>query len=269
MTGASNPGESATGPDPAGEAPTGPDPAGMALPREFFARDPLVVARDLIGRDIVTGSGPGRVVVRLSEVEAYAGADDPASHAYRGETARTAVMFGPAGFLYVYFVYGMHWCANVVTGRAATASAVLLRAGSVLGGFEVAGQRRPRATPVSLARGPAALTGVLGITGADTGVDLCEPDGPIQLGAGNPAPAGSVRTGPRVGVSAAADRPWRYWRADDPTVSRYRAGARRRPVTPRKGPASVGPAEPAEPAGPAGPASPAIPDGSVPLAMPD
>ena len=232
------------------------------LTRKFFARDPLVVARDLIGREIVAGSGPGRVVVRLSEVEAYAGADDPASHAYRGQTARTAVMFGPAGFLYVYFVYGMHWCANVVTGATGPASAVLLRAGRVTSGTEAARQRRPKAIPEALARGPAALTGALGITGADNCLDLCKPGARIHLRAGTPAQE-LVRTGPRVGVSAAGDRPWRFFRADDPSVSRYRAGTRRGPVPPRNGPAPVGAAEPA------GPAARRIPDGSALPTMPD
>lgn len=226
------------------------------LTRAFFDRDVLEVAGDLIGCDIVAGAGPEQVVVRLSEVEAYAGADDPASHAYRGETARTAVMFGPPGFLYVYFVYGMHWCANVVTGPAGYAAAVLLRAGTVIGGIEVAGPRRPRADQDALARGPAALTGVLGITGADSGLDLCAPGARIGVRAGTPAPAGSVHTGPRVGVSTASERPWRFWRVGEVSVSRYRAGGRRRSSTLGGEPTAAGPARPVPPDRPTRPAMP-------------
>ena len=238
------------------------------LARDFFARDSVVVARDLIGREIVTGIGGQRVVVRLSEVEAYAGGADPASHAYRGETARTAVMFGPAGFLYVYFVYGMHWCANVVTGRAGAASAVLLRAGAVVDGVEVAAQRRPRAGCDTLARGPAAVTAVLGITGSATGLDLCAPDASLYLRTGTPAPEGAVRTGPRVGVSAAAELPWRFFRAGDPTVSRYRAGARRRPTGRGSGP-TPGSGSPIPATGQQGRPAPGISAGSAGPAMSD
>jgi DNA-3-methyladenine glycosylase len=112
----------------------------MPLPRSFFEREVTVVARDLLGRVMVARSAAGTVAVRLTEVEAYAGVDDPASHAFRGRTPRTAVMFGPAGHLYTYFVYGMHWCANIVTGRDGDASAVLLRAGVVVDGIEVDAQ---------------------------------------------------------------------------------------------------------------------------------
>ena len=122
------------------------------LPRSFFDRPSLEVARDLLGRDLAHRE----VVVRLTEVEAYAGPEDPASHAYRGVTPRNAVMFGPPGFLYVYFSYGVHWCANVVCGPDGFASAVLLRAGVVVGGLEVARSRRVTArNDAELARGPA------------------------------------------------------------------------------------------------------------------
>src|SRR6478736_7756003 len=139
---------------------TGPDwqdaqmPAhGRLVPRSFLARDVLTVAPELIGRVLVdTHSG---VAVRLTEIEAYAGPLDPASHAYR-RTSRSEIMYGPPGRLYVYFIYGMHWCANVVTGPEGAASAVLLRAGEVIGGLDVAERRRPRARrPAELARGPA------------------------------------------------------------------------------------------------------------------
>lgn len=175
--------------------------------------------------------------MRLSEVEAYAGPDDPASHAFRGSTARTEVMFGPPGHLYVYFVYGMHWCCNVVCGPPGTASAVLLRAGEVVGGRELA--RRRRATSradADLARGPARLTAALGLDGAANGADLLSTAGPVRLRAGEAVPADRIRQGPRVGVATATEVPWRFWVDGDPTVSPYRpavarrrAGATRRP----------------------------------------
>jgi DNA-3-methyladenine glycosylase len=166
--------------------------------------------------------------VALSEVEAYAGPADPASHAYRGRTLRNAVMFGPPGFLYVYFVYGMHWCCNIVCGPAGEASAVLLRAGRVVSGVDIARARRPAArSDADLARGPARLATALGIDRAANGADLLDPASPVRLGAGIPVPPEAVRTGPRVGVAAADDVPWRLWADGDPTVSTYRPGVRR------------------------------------------
>ncbi len=147
------------------------------VPRERLEGDVDAVARDLLGRVIVSGSGATAVAVRLTEVEAYAGLVDPASHSYRGRTPRTAVMFGPAGHLYTYFVYGMHWCANIVTGPDGEASAVLLRAGQVVDGMEEARRRRRRtgrAEPAEhqLARGPAGLATVLGFDATSNGADL-------------------------------------------------------------------------------------------------
>jgi DNA-3-methyladenine glycosylase len=158
------------------------------------------------------------VAVRLTEVEAYAGTADPASHAFRGRTPRTEVMFGPAGRLYVYFVYGMHWCANLVTGPDGEAGAVLLRAGAVVDGVARARARRPGASDRDLARGPARLARTLGLTGAQTG-------SVADLTFGTPVV--DVSSGPRVGVSAAAAVPWRFWVTGDPTVSPYRTGGRR------------------------------------------
>lgn len=177
---------------------------------------------------IEVDSPQGTVAVVLSEVEAYAGPADPASHAFRGRTARNAVMFGPPGFLYVYFVYGMHWCCNVVCGSDGQASAVLLRAGRVVSGVDTARARRPAArTEVELARGPARLASALGIDRAANGADLLDPGSPVRLRAGPPVPAAAVRTGPRVGVAAAGDVPWRLWVDGDPTVSAYRPAVRR------------------------------------------
>ncbi len=161
------------------------------------------------------------VAVRLTEVEAYDGPDDPASHAYRGRTPRTEVMFGPPGRLYVYFSYGMHWCANVVTGPDDRASAVLLRAGEVVDGIEAARSRRGAvADDVRLARGPANLARCLGLNRACNGLDLA---GLLVL---PDSPTSAVSTGPRVGVSHAADVHWRFWCSGDPTVSAYRRSPR-------------------------------------------
>lgn len=196
------------------------------LPRSFFARRAELVAPELIGAVAVTGTGRDAIAVRITEVEAYAGPRDPASHAYR-RTSRSEVMYGPPGHLYVYFVYGMHWCANVVTDPDGTASAVLLRAGEVLTGLDRARRRRPSArTDRDLARGPAGLATVLGLTGELTGADLCRPGRPFGIRTGIP-PAG-IATGPRVGVNVATEMPWRFWDPDSRTVSAFRSGVRRR-----------------------------------------
>ncbi len=194
------------------------------LARSFFARDVLTVAPALLGCT-VTHAG---VTVRLTEVEAYAGyLHDPGSHAYRGRTPRTAPMFGPPGFTYVYFTYGMHWCLNLVTGPEGSAQAVLLRAGEVVRGADAAAARRPGVAPRDWCRGPARLTATLGLSGAHTGMDICGPDAGLVVRA--PARAvgpEQVRTGPRVGVAGAGGDveayPWRFWVGGEPTVSVYR-----------------------------------------------
>jgi DNA-3-methyladenine glycosylase len=260
------------------------------------------VAPALLGCVLAHETADGLVAVELTEVEAYSGATDPASHAYRGMTGRNAVMFGPPGHAYVYFTYGMHFCVNVVCGPPGTASAVLLRAGRVVAGEPLARRRRavrrlaadgrdgmppggvlPGGVPArDLARGPARLCQALAITRAQNGADLCDPGSPLRLlpGDGSPsagAPAANdgagihaagidtagndtagndaagaetgqpgtdrddsdrggtglaaaqpvISTGPRVGVTAAADVAWRFWLAGDPTVSAYRLHKRR------------------------------------------
>jgi DNA-3-methyladenine glycosylase len=176
-------------------------------------------ARALLGWRLAANG----VTVRLTEVEAYSGlGEDPASHAHRGRTNRNAVMFGPAGRLYVYQIYGMHFCANVVCGEPGQAAAVLLRAGEVVGGVDLARQRRPAArADRDLAAGPAKLMQVLALNRAANDTSVIDGTGPATLHP-PPAPPAAVQTGPRVGVTSAHDVPWRFWIAGDPTVSAYR-----------------------------------------------
>jgi DNA-3-methyladenine glycosylase len=184
-------------------------------------------ARGLLGCRL-TAHG---VTLRLTEVEAYSGVGmDAASHAHRGRTARNAVMFGPPGFAYVYFTYGMHWCMNVVCGQSGAASAVLLRAGSIVDGMELARSRRLAARrDADLARGPARLCAALGIDAAVYGSDLLDGSGPVTLRPPTaPVDPEAVCAGPRVGVTGAHDLPWRFWLASDPTVSAYRRHTPRR-----------------------------------------
>lgn len=201
----------------------------MVLNRGFYDRDPRLVARDLLGCVLVHGD----VAVRLTEVEAYLGQGaDPASHSHRGRTARNAVMFGPPGHAYVYFTYGMHWCANVVCCEEGLAGGVLLRAGEVVEGVEEARSRRPAARKdVDLARGPARLASALAVTGAQNGADVCDPASDLRILQGSPVPELLVRTGPRVGVAAGAESAFRWWVEGEPSVSVYRPAVRRkRPV---------------------------------------
>jgi DNA-3-methyladenine glycosylase len=185
--------------------------------RALLERPVLEVAPRLLGATLRHGD----VAVRLTEVEAYDGANDPGSHAHRGLTPRNSVMFGPAGHLYVYFTYGMHHCCNVVCGPEGTASAVLLRAGEVVDGLETARQRRPRSRDRDLARGPARLCQALGLDLGHNGARLDDP--PLTLDPG-PAPE-AVSSGPRVGLRLASDRAWRFWLPEEPTVSQYRSAA--------------------------------------------
>jgi len=166
----------------------------------------------------------GAVAVRLTEVEAYEGATDAASHAFRGLTRRNAVMFGPPGHLYVYFTYGMHWAANVICGRGGVASGILLRAGEVIEGMDEARSRRGRATDRDLARGPGRLCQALGLNAAHNGSYLFG-DGPVTLQPADHQPE-SIMIGPRVGVSVEADRPWRFWVAGSRYVSDYKRSPR-------------------------------------------
>jgi DNA-3-methyladenine glycosylase len=250
----------------------------VLISRDFFARPSTEVAPDLLGTVIEHQTADGLVAVRLTEVEAYAGAADPASHAYHGKTRRNAVMFGPPGHAYVYFTYGMHFCVNLVCLGNGSASAVLLRAGAVIDGEDLARARRtrpgrgggPDGTRLALrdlARGPARLCQALDIDRSLDGADVCVADSPLRMrwpdasatarsGAvlprgdaagpggttppdppvrGDPSPRTplgppreQIARGPRVGVAAAAEVPWRFWIEGDPTVSAYRAHVPRR-----------------------------------------
>jgi DNA-3-methyladenine glycosylase len=197
------------------------------LPRSFFGAPSFEVAPVLLGCVIEHETEDGIVGVRLTEVEAYHGGADPASHAFRGRTRRNDVMFGDPGFVYVYFTYGMHYCMNLVCAPAGTASAVLLRAGEVVSGVELATSRRGGAAFRDLARGPARLTSALGIGRPDNGRDACDPRSPLRVRPATVRPAGICRQGPRVGVAAAAEMPWRFWLDAEPTVSTYRRHVRR------------------------------------------
>lgn len=197
--------------------------AGLAtVPREICRRDALEVAPDLLNKLLVSGERVGRVV----EVEAYRGTDDPASHAYRGPTRRNATMWGPPGHLYVYFTYGMHWCANVVCGEEGVAHAVLIRALAPVAGIEAMRAARLRASRLrplrnrDLMSGPAKACAALGICGEHDGADLESGDRGIRLVTDGMPPPARLGNGPRIGVSVATDSPWRWWVQNDPNLSR-------------------------------------------------
>lgn len=257
--------------------------AGSVLPRAFFARPATDVAPELLGCVISNQTSAGLVAAVIVEVEAYAGPADPASHAYRGKTARNAVMFGEPGHAYVYFTYGMHFCVNLVCQPAGAAAAVLIRAGYVVAGIELATSRRAvkrrdadsgaaaqraaddgvaerraaRKGAASglrdLARGPARLCQALGIDRARNGADACDPASPLLVTrlAGDPdlgSGRGAIVAGPRIGVSQGGETPWRFWVADNNFVSNYRPHSpRRRPAAGTADPAAGSPESPQSP----------------------
>jgi DNA-3-methyladenine glycosylase len=192
------------------------------LDRAFYDRDTVTVARELLGQRLVRLLDGQRVSGRIVEVEAYVGEMDSACHAHRGQTARNAVMFGPPGYAYVYFIYGMHYCFNVVTDRKGYAAAVLVRALEPLEGIEVMRARRKGRTGVELTNGPAKLCYALGIDRALNGVDLVE-GGELWLEEGAPVAESEIASGPRVGVRGdewALTVPWRFWVAGNLYVSK-------------------------------------------------
>ena len=193
--------------------------AGKALARSFYERPSLVVARALLGRDLVrTIDGDMALRARIVECEAYR-EDDPASHSFRGRTDRTHVMFGPPGRLYVYLSYGMHYCMNVVTGRDGEGSAVLLRAAEPIEGIEAMCATRGVGDPRLLCAGPGRLCQALAITREHDGTDLVEGT-ELRIERGRPVTDRDVVVGPRVGITAAADQPWRFTVRGSPYVSR-------------------------------------------------
>jgi DNA-3-methyladenine glycosylase len=194
---------------------------GRTLPRSFYARDARRVARELLNKVLVAGRGSERVAARLIEVEAYCGADDPGSHAFRGPTARNATMFGPPGHLYVYFTYGMHWCANAVCGPGEIPHAVLLRAAAPLSGLDIMRVRRTKARrDRDLCSGPARLAQAFGIDRAFDGTDLVR--GAVRIVDDGVPPPRRPGVSTRIGLSAGRgeDLPWRYTVPGDPNLSR-------------------------------------------------
>lgn len=216
---------------------TGVDEPGTQRP----ARPALDAAPGLLGAILTTRVDGETVSIRIVEVEAYEGAHDPGSHAYRGRTARNEVMFGPPGHLYIYRHLGLHHCANIVSGEAGVSAAVLLRAGEVIDGAPVAWRRRCAAgvcrRPQDLARGPGRLTVALGLNLTHNGVALSDDADAVATLRLPGATVAPVRTGPRVGVSGPGGDPerfgWRFFLASDPHVSDFRAGTREqnRPVS--------------------------------------
>lgn len=191
------------------------------LPRNFYDADPVQLAPLLLNKLLVRGSRVGRIV----EVEAYRESEDPASHAFGGRTKRNAAMFGPPGHLYVYFTYGMHWCANVVCRPEGTGHAVLLRALAPVSGLAAMRRaRRPGTADRDLTSGPAKLCQAFGITGKEDGADLVNGDRGLLLRDDGVAPPPVPGVSGRIGIRRAADLPWRWWVQDDPNVSRGRPG---------------------------------------------
>jgi DNA-3-methyladenine glycosylase len=186
------------------------------LSRSFHARDPLVVAPELLNKVLACHDGR---VGRIVEVEAYRG-DDPAAHSYRGRTPRNEVMFGPPGHMYVYFTYGMHWCCNAVCGPKGAGNAILIRAMQPVAGLDLMHAARPLAkNDRQLCNGPACLTQAMSITKLQNGIDLVKGDAYVLADDGTPPPDHPVQT-TRIGISKAVDYPWRWYVRDSAYVSR-------------------------------------------------
>lgn len=187
----------------------------------WLTQDALTVAPRLLGCQLISRTPAGETGGRIVEVEAYHGVQDPASHAYRGRTARNAPMFEAAGAIYVYFTYGMHTCVNLVTGPAGEAQAVLIRALEPTRGLELMRTRRAGRELTQLTNGPAKLTQALGLTLTQSGSHLG--DQLILHPPADPVDPALIRTGPRIGIKQATDLPWRFWLASNPFVSRTRS----------------------------------------------
>ena len=197
------------------------------LPRRYFARHPVTLARDLLGRIVFYRTGQGLIAGRIVETEAYTGETDPASHAYRGRTTRNAVMFGRAGYAYVYFSYGVHYCLNVTAGQSGVAGAVLLRAMEPLAGTATMRARGDHGPEARLLSGPGKIGRAFGLTLSDNGRDFTR--GPLGIAAGSPVDDRDVAISKRIGISRAVDLPYRFAVIASPSVSGpHPALARRR-----------------------------------------
>ena len=218
-----------------------------AVPAGFYARKTVVVARELLGHFLVSTVGGRRCAVRIVETEAYVGPDDPACHAYRWHrSARNEVMYGRPGLLYVYFTYGMHWCANIVTEREGYPAAVLLRGAEPVEGVELMRRRRHGVRDDEIASGPAKLAQALGITGALNGHFLTHP--PLWVDLGEPVRSQRRASSPRVGVRRGAEHRLRFYERGNLCVSRPRAGHSARLIVPGEGvPTAPAPSVPPAP----------------------
>ncbi len=193
------------------------------LPRRFFARDPVVLARDLLGRVLFYRTPEGLLAGRIVETEAYTGDADAASHAFRGRTARNSVMFGPAGHAYVYFTYGMHYCLNVTADVPGTAGAVLLRALEPLAGVEIMRAHGDQGPEPRLLSGPGKIGRAFGLTLEDNGRDFTR--GPLGIAAGSPVTDHEVARSRRIGISRAVDLPYRLTVVGSRSLSKVTRGA--------------------------------------------
>lgn len=192
------------------------------LPRSFYERNTVVVARELLGKLLVSKSEDGAIVGKIVEDEAYEGRNDPASHAYRGETPRNKVMFGKPGLSYIYFVYGNHYCLNATTEREGIPGAILIRAVEIVDGFQLARKNRSAKSLVELANGPGKLTKALGITKVHNGLDLTT-SAELFICKSVKDESLEVATSKRIGIKAGSEKPWRFYMEDSKFVSRYRA----------------------------------------------
>ncbi len=198
-------------------SPLSPPPAPLSpLPQSFYLRPSLTVARELLGKYLVRLVGQRRMVGRIVETEAYR-QEDPASHSFRGRTARTEVMFGPGGHLYVYFTYGMHYCSNVVTGPEGRGEAVLLRAVEPMEGLDLFRRNRP-VDGVNLTNGPAKLCQAYGIARKENGTSLLA--GELFIADATPVSRSRIGRSPRIGIRVATERPWRFFLRENAWVSR-------------------------------------------------
>ena len=193
--------------------------AAKPLTRKFYNRDTLVVARELLGKFLVRRTPKGNIVAKIVEVEAYRGSDDPASHAYKGETPRNRLMFGKPGFAYVYFIYGNHYCLNVTTEREGVPGAVLMRAVEIVEGMELARKNGEIASLVNLSNGPGKLTKALNISKIHNGLDLTNAD-ELFIRSQGTVESFEIATSRRVGVKAGAEKPWRFYIKNCKFISR-------------------------------------------------